>query len=46
MGAMWRTPSGERLMRSMPLLLRAAVYAGVAVLLVIGSYVAVGRLLG
>jgi membrane associated rhomboid family serine protease len=46
MGGMWRTPSGDRLASSMPQLLRAAVYAGVAVLLVIGSYLAVGRLLG
>jgi membrane associated rhomboid family serine protease len=46
MAGMWRTPSGERLMSSMPLILRAAVYAGVAVVLVIGSYVAVGRLAG
>jgi membrane associated rhomboid family serine protease len=46
MSGMWRTPTGERLMGSMPRLLRAAVYAGVVVLLVIGSYVAVGGLLG
>jgi hypothetical protein len=43
---MWRTPTGERLMGSMPRAVRAAVYAGVAVLLVIGSYVAIGRPLG
>jgi hypothetical protein len=43
---MWRTPTGERLMGSMPRFLRAAVYAGVAVVLLIGSWVAVGRLLG
>ena len=41
LSSMWRTPAGERLMGAMPRLLRAAVYAGVAVLLVIGSYVAV-----
>jgi len=46
LSGMWRSPTGERLMGSMPRLLRAAVYAGVVVLLVIGSYVAVGRLLG
>ena len=46
LSGMWRAPTGERLMGSMPRVLRAAVYAGVAVLLVIGSYVAVGRLLG
>jgi hypothetical protein len=33
-------------MGAMPRRLRAAVYAGVLVLLVIGSYVAVGVLLG
>ena len=46
MAGMWRTPSGERLIGSMPRLLRAAVYAGVAVVLAIGSYVAVDRLVG
>ena len=46
LGGMWRTPTGERLIGSMPRVLRAAVYAGVAVVLFIGSWVAVGRLLG
>jgi membrane associated rhomboid family serine protease len=46
MGGMWRTPTGERLQGAMPRPLRLAVYAGVAVLLVIGSYVAVERLIG
>jgi membrane associated rhomboid family serine protease len=46
LGGMWRTPTGDRLMGSMPRGLRAAVFAGVAVVLVIGSYVAVGGLLG
>ncbi|MGH2417745.1 MAG: rhomboid family intramembrane serine protease [Candidatus Limnocylindria bacterium] len=46
LAGMWRTPTGERLMGSMPRALRLAVYAGVAVLLVIGSYVAVGQLFG
>jgi membrane associated rhomboid family serine protease len=46
LAGMWRTPTGERLEGSMPRVLRVAVYAGVAVLLVIGSYVAVGQLLG
>jgi membrane associated rhomboid family serine protease len=46
LAGMWRAPTGERLMGSMPRALRLAVYAGVAVLLVIGSYVAVGPLLG
>ena len=46
LSGMWRSPTGERLMGPMPRVARAAVYAGVAVLLVIGSYVAVGPLLG
>jgi membrane associated rhomboid family serine protease len=46
LGGMWRTPTGERLMGAMPRRLRAAVYAGVLALLVVGSYVAVGVLLG
>jgi membrane associated rhomboid family serine protease len=46
MAGMWRTPTGERLEGAMPRPLRLAVYAGVAVLLVIGSYVAVDRLIG
>jgi len=46
MGGMWRSPTGERLEGAMPRPLRLAVYAGVAVLLVIGSYVAVDRLIG
>ena len=46
LAGMWRTPTGERLMGTMPRILRAAVYAGVVVLLFIGSWVAVGRLLG
>ena len=46
MGGMWRTPTGERLMGSMPRPVRVAVYGGVAVLLSIGSYLAVGRFLG
>jgi membrane associated rhomboid family serine protease len=46
MGGMWRTPTGEQLMGAMPRSLRAAVYGGVAVLLVAGSYLAVGRFLG
>lgn len=46
MAGMWRTPSGERLSGAMPRALRAAVYAGAAVLLAIGSYVAVERLIG
>ena len=46
MGGMWRSPTGERLTGAMPRSLRAAVYAGVALLLVGGSYFAIGRFLG
>jgi len=46
LSGMWRRPTGERLMGAMPLSLRAAVYGGVGFLLVIGTYLAVGQLLG
>ncbi len=46
LSGMWRSPTGERLMGAMPRWLRAAVYGGVGVLLVIGTYLAVGQLLG
>ncbi|MDQ4034441.1 MAG: rhomboid family intramembrane serine protease [Chloroflexota bacterium] len=46
LGGMWRAPTGEGLVGAMPARLRVAVYGGVAMLLFIGSYVAVGRLLG
>jgi membrane associated rhomboid family serine protease len=46
MAGMGRTPTGERLSGAMPLTVRAVIYAGVAVLLVIGSVVAVDRLPG
>ena len=46
LGGMWRSPTGERLAGGMPRALRAGVYAGVAVALAVGSYVAVGWLLG
>jgi membrane associated rhomboid family serine protease len=46
LAGMWRTPTGERLHGAMPRALRAAVYAAVAVLLAVGSFVAVGRLIG
>ena len=46
MAGMWRTPSGEKLDRGMPAVLRAVIYAGVAVALVAGSYVAVEMLVG
>lgn len=45
MAGMWRSPTGERLSGAMPRTVRAVVYAGVAVALVIGSYVAVDRLI-
>ncbi|HEX6209689.1 MAG TPA: rhomboid family intramembrane serine protease [Methylomirabilota bacterium] len=46
LSGMWRTPEGEQLHASMPVALRAAVYAGVLVLLLAGSYVAVGMVVG
>ena len=46
LSGMWRTPDGERLHGAMPVALRAAVYAGVTVLLLVGSYVAVGIVVG
>jgi membrane associated rhomboid family serine protease len=45
MAGMWRSPTGERMSGAMPLAVRAVVYAGVAVALVIGSFVAVDRLI-
>lgn len=44
MRSMWRSPSGDRLDPGVPVLVRAAIYAGVAVLLVAGSALAVGGL--
>jgi hypothetical protein len=41
MSGLWRTPAGEALHEGTPRPLRAAVYAGVAALLVAGSVVAV-----
>jgi hypothetical protein len=46
MSGMWRTPSGERLHGPMPVALRLAIYAGVALVLAVGSFVAVDRLIG
>lgn len=46
LSGMWRTPAGERLHGTMPAGVRVAVYAGVAVLLLAGSYVAVGMVVG
>lgn len=43
LAGLWRTPSGEQLARPMSVALRTSVYAGVAALLVVGSYVAIGR---
>jgi membrane associated rhomboid family serine protease len=43
LASMWRTPAGDQLNRSMPLALRAAVYAGVALVLAAGSWYAVLR---
>jgi membrane associated rhomboid family serine protease len=43
LGGIWRAPSGERLQRQTPLLVRAAVYIGIAALLYVGVLVAVGQ---
>jgi len=45
LSGMWRTPSGEELHASMPRVLRAVVYVGVAAVLAVGSFVAVDRLI-
>jgi membrane associated rhomboid family serine protease len=45
LSGMWRTPSGEKLHASMPRALRAVVYAGVGLVLAVGSFVAVDRLI-
>jgi membrane associated rhomboid family serine protease len=46
MSGLWRAPTGESLQAGMPRPLRAAVYAGVAVVLLAGSVVAVQLLVG
>jgi hypothetical protein len=46
LAGMWRTPAGEPVQRSMPILARAAVYVGVAVVLAVGWFVAVDRFIG
>jgi membrane associated rhomboid family serine protease len=46
MASMWRAPSGEALANATPRGLRAAVYAGVAAILAVGSYLAVERFIG
>ncbi|MEO8511858.1 MAG: rhomboid family intramembrane serine protease [Chloroflexota bacterium] len=43
LASMWRTPAGDQLNRSMPLALRAVIYAGVALVLAAGSWYAVLR---
>lgn len=43
LSSMWRTPAGEQLNRGVPLLLRAAVYAAVAMALAVGSWYAILR---
>ena len=40
LGSLWRSPTGEQLHRGMPVRLRLAVYAGMLILLVVGSVVA------
>jgi hypothetical protein len=40
LGSLWRSPTGEQLHRGMPVSLRLAVYAGMLILLVVGSVVA------
>ncbi len=46
LGGMWRSPAGDRLQSAMSVPVRAAIYAGVAALLVAGSWFAVDRLIG
>jgi membrane associated rhomboid family serine protease len=46
LSGMWRTASGERLNGSMPAVLRAMVYVGVAAVLGVGSFVAIDRVIG
>ena len=46
LSGLWRTPDGERLNAGLSLPARAAVYAGVLALLLVGSYVAVGIVVG
>lgn len=44
LAGMWRAPTGDQLHNAMPVVLRAAVYAAMAALLLIGSWVAVARI--
>ena len=46
LSSLWRTPAGDALHGGMPLPVRAAVYAGVAALLLAGSWLAIDRLVG
>jgi membrane associated rhomboid family serine protease len=46
LSGMWRSPTGERLAGSMPVVMRAAIYGVVVVLLAVGGFVAVQRLVG
>jgi hypothetical protein len=46
LSGLWRTPDGERLNAGLSLPARTAVYAGVLALLLVGSYVAVGIVVG
>jgi membrane associated rhomboid family serine protease len=46
LGSLWRSPTGEQLHAGMSVTLRAAVYAGVGALLLIGTWVAVGGGIG
>jgi membrane associated rhomboid family serine protease len=46
LAGMWRTPSGDRLSSPMSAAFRIGVYAGVAMLLAVGSYVAIERFIG
>jgi membrane associated rhomboid family serine protease len=46
LSGMWRSPTGERLAGSMPVVMRAAIYGLVVVVLAVGGFVAVQRLVG
>lgn len=46
MAGMWRTPDGAQLHGGVPLALRAVVFAIVAAVLVVGTWVAVGNVIG
>lgn len=46
LAGLWRAPGGEQLHRAMPRALRGAVYAIVAAVLVAGTLVATGRVIG